>query len=228
MHKLLIMSLFLAAAFPARAQEAVKDLDGHRFCNADGVDLRETGDGGYKVDIVTSGVGDAAAAVYPAGGARLFAQHAELKPYISINYEFLLDAAGNPRSRPAPVRMSVSTGRFAGPRLEPMESLTLWVRAGDVASSPIGINSAFYNIALVAGEVGLPGSSNPYDTEWSETELGKVVMAVESKERWVMLSKDGQEVARIPVPQQSLVEIREKAVAWIRKTVPLLKQGRCG
>ena len=229
MHKLLIPSLFLAAAVPAHAQEAVKDYAGHRFCNANGVDLRETGDGGYKVSFASSGIGDTDAAIYPAGGARLFEPHPELKAYIIVYYEFLLGPDGNPRTRPAPDRISVSTGHFAGRRLEPMESLTLTVRAGDLVSKPIGINSAFYNIAMVAGEVSLPGSSNPYDTEWPEAEIGSLVMALESKDRWVVLGHEGREVARIPVPQTTAAtDFREKGIPWIQKTLPLLKQGKCG
>jgi hypothetical protein len=94
---------------------------------------------------------------------------------------------------------------------------------------PIGTNWAFYNIALVAGEVRLPGSRNPYDAEWPEAKLGRLVMALESEDRWVVLGHEGREVARLPVPQTSAANnFRAKGRPWIEKTLPLLKQGRCG
>jgi hypothetical protein len=221
-------ALIALPALPAQAQKADRDFDGHLYCNADGVDLRETGDGGYKVDIGVSNLGDADHAVYPAGGKKLFGPEGELRSYVSVNYEFFLGADGNPTGRPAPVRLGASTGRFTGPRLEPFSSLELRLAAGDTLSPSFVLNESFYNIALVAGDFGTTGSDNPYDGEMTPEALGALVSAFEqSSQRWLILSQDGDEVARIPVPSINLVPVREKAVAWIRKTVPLIKQGKC-
>jgi hypothetical protein len=220
----------MLAALPAQAQQskpADKDLEGHLYCNSAGAGLRETGDGGYKVGLNLSYHGDIAGAVYPAGSSRLFADHPELKSYVSLYYEFPLGADGNPRGRPEPSSMSVSSGRFAGPRLEPMESLTLQVKAGDLLSRPIGLNSAFYNIALVAGEAAPPGSSNPYDTEWPRSQFDALVMAFENSERWILISQHGKEVARIPVPRRDITGERDRMIAYVRSAVPLMKQGKC-
>lgn len=229
MLRTILTMIALLAALPAQAQTqpAVKDGDGHLFCNnSKGADLRETGEG-YKVNLVFEHLGDAPNAIYPAGGQKLFGPQTELRAYVSVNYEFLLGPDGNPRARPEPVRLALATGRFAGPRLEPLESLTLQLRAGDITSGPFRINSAYYNIALVGGEAAPPGSSNPYDTEWPRSVFDPLVMAFESKERWILLSQNGKEVARIPVPQRDISAERDAHIAYVRAAVPLLKQGKC-
>lgn len=219
----------LALAPGAHAQKAAeRDTAGHFYCNSgNGVDLRETGDGGYKVDLAFEHKGDAAAAVYPTGSARLFAPGAELGPFVSINYEFHLGGDGTPLDRPRPVRVSVSTGRFAGQRLEPLESLVLQLRAGTVTTPPITLNEAYYNIALVGGEIGPAGSENPYDFELSPKALGELVLAFESGERWIMLAQNGAEVARIPVPRRDIASERNRGIAWVRAALPLMREGKC-
>ena len=223
-----VLMLAALAATPAAAQEADRDLDGHRYCSNDGVGLREAGDGTIDASMSLSFLGDVDRAVYPAGGARLFAPHPELKSYAIIYYRFSIGADGNPRGRPEPTAVSISTGRFAGPRLEPLESLALRIQSGDTTSPPVELNSAFYNIAIVAGEFGPAGSKAPYDTEMPAADFEKLVMATENNDSWLLLSQNGSEVARIPVPRDTLAEQRDKQIAWLRKTLPLLMQGKCG
>ena len=159
---LLALTLSIAPILPAQAQKAAeRDFAGHLYCTSDDVDLRETGDGRYKVDIVVENRGDADHALYPAGGAKLFADGGELRAYVSINYQFFLGPDGNPTGRPEPIRLSISTGRFAGPRLEPLSSLELRLAAGDTRSPPFRLNEGFYKSALVGGEFGVTGSDNP-------------------------------------------------------------------
>jgi hypothetical protein len=216
------------AATPAAAQEAPRTLDGHRFCSGDGMGVSEVGDGTFRAGMSLSFVGDVANAVYPAEGQKLFAPHETLKSYVTVYYRFPIGADGNPRGRPTPDQISISTGRFAVPRLEPMESLALRLKAGEVLSPPVEINFAFYNIAIVAGEFGATDSNAPYDTEMPPADFDKLAMALEGPEKWLLLSQDGREVARIPVSQVSVAGQRDKQIAWIRKTLPLLMQGKCG
>ncbi|MEI9849606.1 MAG: hypothetical protein WDN24_00715 [Sphingomonas sp.] len=56
----------LLAAFPAQAQDADRDLDGHYYCSgADGLGLREVGDGTIRANLALSYTGDVDNAVYP-------------------------------------------------------------------------------------------------------------------------------------------------------------------
>lgn len=219
----------LLAAMPAAAQTAaVRDVNDRLFCNADGVDLRETGDGSsFTASLSLEFLGDVTGAIYPTGATPLFARHDSLRPYISVSYQFPIDAAGKLLGRPRPVRIGAGTGRFAGPRLEPLESLALQIRGGAVTSPAIEINSAIYNIAVVSGEIAPLGSRSPYDTEMTPADFGRLVMAIEGGTRFIILSQHGKEAARIPVPQRSIVAERDKAFAWIQRTAPLLAQGKC-
>ncbi|MEI9849607.1 MAG: hypothetical protein WDN24_00720 [Sphingomonas sp.] len=56
----------------------------------------------------------------------------------------------------------------------------------------------------------------------------RLAAAVEEGPRWILLQQHGREVARIPVPPVSIAETRDAAIAWFRKTAPLLGKGRCG
>lgn len=227
--KAALFLLSLLAAFAAQAQEADRDLDGHYRCSGpDGLALREIGDGTMRAGVDLSYVGDVDKAVYPAGAARLFAPQPELEPYVIVRYSFLVGPDGSPRSRPQPVSIGVSTGRFAGARLEPIESLALQLRAAALTSPPIEISSAYYNIAAVGGALGPVGSPAPYDTEMPLSDFVRLVAAIETGERWILLSQHGREVARIPVPPVPIAEKRDAAIAWLRKTAPLLARGRCG
>lgn len=219
----------LLAALPAQAQDANRDLDGHYYCSGeDGAGLREVGDGTIRANLGFTYLGDVDQAVYPAGASRLFAPHAELKAYVIVYYSFLIGADGNPLSRPEPQSISVSTGRFAGRRLEPMESLTLRLGAGALTSPPIKINAAYYGIAIVGGELGPPNSAARNDTEMPTSEFLRLAMAVENEPRWILLQQHGREVARIPAPPVSITAERDAAIAWFRKTAPLLAKGKCG
>ena len=224
---LLALALLMPGA--ALAEDPDTDLNGHRYCNLNGADLRETGDGGYSASLGFEFKGDVANATYPAGSARLFGPHEELYAYVLVDYEFLIDANGRPASSPEPQHLSISTGRFAAPRLEPFGSLELVLKAGQMTSPPIALNEAYYStIALLGGEIAsAESSSSPYDTEMKQSDLNDLVAAFENGERWLVLSQFGKEVARIPVPKRDYSAERDAKIAWIRKTQPLLAQGKC-
>ncbi|MBX3566154.1 MAG: hypothetical protein KF730_16465 [Sphingomonas sp.] len=223
-----LLAAALCAASPALAQTAAKkDYQGHLYCMANTVDLRETGDGRYKADIAFEHRGDPEHAVYPAGGTKLFGPQSDLHAYLGINYEFFLDATGAPAGRAHIARISLSTGRFAGARLAPFESLALQLQAGSMLSKPVRLNSGFYDLALIGGEAGQPGSSNPYDSEWPQDELDALVTAFDNGEGALVLTQSGKEVARIPILRSDVVPQRDRDIAWVRTAAPLLIKGKC-
>lgn len=219
----------LCAALPAAAQKAAdKDIDGHLYCYTDGVDLRERGDGAYKVDLVFEYRGDIAHAAYPRGGAKLFGEQGELVSYVSINYDFTVGADAMPRSRPAPVRLAFSTGRFGVPPPQPTNSMTLQLKGGDAVSPAFTISDSAMNIAVASVDIGPTGSESPYDNEISQSALDTLIDGFEnSGDRALILSQNGGEIARIPVPTRDILPERDKMIAWIRAAMPLLVKGRC-
>lgn len=226
---MIVLTAGVLLATPAAAQKAAdKDVDGHLYCYTDGVDLRERGDGTYKADLVFEYRGATTNAVYPASGDTLFGEQGQLVSYVSINYEFTVSAAAMPVSRPTPVRLALSTGRFAGMPPQPASSVTLQLKGGDAVSPAFRVTDLGYSIAVASLDIGPTGSELPYDSEMSQSALETLIQGFEqSGERALILSQNGTEIAQIPVPQRDILPERDKMIAWIRSTVPLLVKGKC-
>jgi hypothetical protein len=222
------MLLVILLPLTASGQEASRDFKGNPFCAGTGAALYQDGKGGTSAMFTLRFAPDADHAVYPEGGAKLFAPPQRIAGSVSVTYRFGIGTNGNPTSRPAPTNIAVSAGSFSGPRPQPLDATTLQLAAGDIVSMPIRPINLEMNVVF-NGELVAPGYVNSgAETEAPVPDLVRLMMAFESRDRWIVVSHQGKEAARIPIPQRSVVAERDSAIAWIRRTVPLLAAGKCG
>jgi hypothetical protein len=213
------------AAGTAQAQAAARDPNsGKLYCSAKDLFLQESKDGLLDATLYLWNPGDPARIVYPAGAAALLAADAE--PFIEIAYSIPFDRTGRPAGRPRPVRISASTGSFAAPPPGPRP--TLQIQAGNLLTPPIAINPAVSNWVDPKIVFTLADSPGPSGNQVSQATLDRLVTALEGGDRALLLKQQGKEVARIPIPQRSIIADRDAGIAWFRRTAPLLAAGKCG
>lgn len=220
----IVLGFAALAPQAVHAQAAKRDPNsGKLYCYAKDLFLQESTDGLLDATLYLWNPGDTARTVYPAGTGPLLASDAQ--PYIEIGYSIPFDRTGKPTARPRPVQISVSPGKFAA--APPGPRLTLQIKAGDILTPPIAITPSINSWADTKTIFRATGSPDPGDNEIPQPTLNRLAMALESGERFVLLSQHGKEIARIPIPQRSIAADRDAGIAWFTRTAPLLAAGKC-
>lgn len=151
-----------------------------------------------------------------------------ITPSIGIWYRFTLSQAGQPDSDVLPVAMQVTSGDFLdapqGDRSLYKLRLEYGGRKLPFYTSP-SMFASFNNMSGVVASVATPPQQA--NVTLAQAELNQLVSGLDGSARTIVIERAGTDIAYLPIANRPVAAERDKMFAWIRSTLPLLKNGNC-
>ncbi|MCW3848677.1 hypothetical protein OF829_15685 [Sphingomonas sp. LB-2] len=228
MKPFLLAAALLAplAALPAEAQKkgnAAQTMeDGSRFCEIDGVVLREQTSGGYVLNFYLLMPGNLGQGRFDRPG-----MFGGIEPRVVLFYSGLPDAQGKVSQGVHAFAVTGTLGDYALGDFA-RDDLRIVIDAGSFRTPPLKLSVSADSETRVTGTVVEPGAKyDASDSELPRAEIGGLADAALSRGATLILYRGEREIARIPVPAGTIAETHKRALDWAEAAYPLLKQGKC-
>jgi len=232
MHRtVMILAAGMLAALPAAAQIASRpakaNLQHHLACYTDGVYLEQTDSGGYvasmRLSLEEKGMQTTSV---PDFTPQFFANEV-VHASIVVSYNLMFDGRGYLTDGPLPQRIEVNGPGFVGQIPAPADAFRLRL---EVAGQPSPVltyadpaPNQLEGVYALPALAGANAQATPLEPEY----MNALVHGIEAGGAIIVTLKDGQEVARTPVPNADLPAQSARMLEWLKVALPLITQGNC-